>query len=193
MATPLGTSHPKKSPIRVENHSQSTKEAWYIFDGLLAFGKVDLSKAFDRRYWCSDYRRTLTFGIGIMILPKEYARRYKSRLRSYHLIVYLGSADRTVDSADRAVDSALAADLGLRLVHVNTSRTEEIADTVMGSSSASSAARTSSPATCSPPPAGSASSSLSAVGCAAVAALFSASSESPRRLGLWPLAVWPSK
>ncbi|BAT74248.1 hypothetical protein VIGAN_01187400 [Vigna angularis var. angularis] len=54
------------------------------------------------------------------------------RLRSYHLIVCLGSADRTVDSADRAVDSALAADLGLHLVHVDTSRTEEIADTVMG-------------------------------------------------------------
>ncbi|KAG2409734.1 C-terminal binding protein [Vigna angularis] len=55
-----------------------------------------------------------------------------NRLRSYHLIVCLGSADRTVDSADRAVDSALAADLGLHLVHVDTSRTEEIADTVMG-------------------------------------------------------------
>ncbi|XP_014498054.1 C-terminal binding protein AN [Vigna radiata var. radiata] len=51
-------------------------------------------------------------------------RAAQRRLRSYHLILCLGSADR-------AVDSALAADLGLRLVHVDTSRAEEIADTVM--------------------------------------------------------------
>nr|KYP64255.1 hypothetical protein KK1_018847 [Cajanus cajan] len=51
-------------------------------------------------------------------------RAAQRRLRAYHLILCLGSADR-------AVDSALAADLGLRLVHVDTSRAEEIADTVM--------------------------------------------------------------
>ncbi|TKY65399.1 C-terminal binding protein AN [Spatholobus suberectus] len=51
-------------------------------------------------------------------------RAAQRRLRSYHLILCLGSADR-------AVDSALAADLGLRLVHVDASRAEEIADTVM--------------------------------------------------------------
>ena len=51
-------------------------------------------------------------------------RAAQRRLRSYHLILCLGSADR-------AVDSSLAADLGLRLVHVDTSRAEEIADTVM--------------------------------------------------------------
>ncbi|KAJ4843886.1 hypothetical protein Tsubulata_024364 [Turnera subulata] len=51
-------------------------------------------------------------------------RAAQRRLRPYQLILCLGSSDR-------AVDSALAADLGLRLVHVDTSRAEEIADTVM--------------------------------------------------------------
>ena len=51
-------------------------------------------------------------------------RAAQRRLRPYQLILCLGSADR-------AVESALAADLGLRLVHVDTSRAEEIADTVM--------------------------------------------------------------
>ncbi|CAL9093070.1 unnamed protein product [Musa textilis] len=46
------------------------------------------------------------------------------RLRPWQLVLCLGSADR-------AVDSALAADLGLRLVHVDASRAEEVADTVM--------------------------------------------------------------
>ncbi|KAE8693844.1 C-terminal binding protein AN [Hibiscus syriacus] len=51
-------------------------------------------------------------------------RAAQRRLRPYHLILCLGSSDR-------AVDSALAADLGLRLVHVDATRAEEIADTVM--------------------------------------------------------------
>ncbi|PRQ58282.1 putative oxidoreductase [Rosa chinensis] len=51
-------------------------------------------------------------------------RAAQRRLRPYQLILCLGSADR-------ATDSALAADLGLRLVHVDASRAEEIADTVM--------------------------------------------------------------
>ncbi|KAG2396582.1 C-terminal binding protein [Vigna angularis] len=51
-------------------------------------------------------------------------RAAQRRLHSYHLILCLGSGDH-------AVDSALSADLGLRLVHVDTSRAEEIADTVM--------------------------------------------------------------
>lgn len=51
-------------------------------------------------------------------------RAAQRRLRPYQLILCLGSSDR-------AVDSSLAADLGLRLVHVDTSRAEEIADTVM--------------------------------------------------------------
>ncbi|PON68040.1 Erythronate-4-phosphate dehydrogenase [Parasponia andersonii] len=51
-------------------------------------------------------------------------RAAQRRLRPYQLILCLGSADRSVDSS-------LASDLGLRLVHVDTSRAEEIADTVM--------------------------------------------------------------
>jgi phosphoglycerate dehydrogenase-like enzyme len=51
-------------------------------------------------------------------------RAAQRRLRPYQLILCLGSADRSVDSA-------LASDLGLRLVHVDASRAEEIADTVM--------------------------------------------------------------
>ncbi|KAI4328833.1 hypothetical protein L6164_021158 [Bauhinia variegata] len=51
-------------------------------------------------------------------------RAAQRRLHSDQLILCLGSADRSVDSS-------LASDLGLRLVHVDTSRAEEIADTVM--------------------------------------------------------------
>lgn len=51
-------------------------------------------------------------------------RAAQRRLRPYQLILCLGSSDR-------AVDSVLAADLGLRIIHVDTSRAEEIADTVM--------------------------------------------------------------
>lgn len=56
----------------------------------------------------------------LSFLPRAAQRR----LRPSQLILCLGSADR-------AVDSALASDLGLRLVHVDVSRAEEIADTVM--------------------------------------------------------------
>ncbi|KAM7277335.1 hypothetical protein ACFE04_019201 [Oxalis oulophora] len=51
-------------------------------------------------------------------------RAAQRRLRPYQLILCLGSADR-------ACDSALASDLGLQLVHVDASRAEEIADSVM--------------------------------------------------------------
>ncbi|GLT84653.1 hypothetical protein SLE2022_028710 [Rubroshorea leprosula] len=51
-------------------------------------------------------------------------RAAQRRLRPNQLILCLGSSDR-------AVDSTLAADLGLQLVHVDVSRAEEIADTVM--------------------------------------------------------------
>ncbi|CAM8963776.1 unnamed protein product [Rhodiola kirilowii] len=51
-------------------------------------------------------------------------RAAQRRLQPYQLVLCLGSADR-------AVDSALAADLGLRLVHVDVSRAEEVADTIM--------------------------------------------------------------
>ncbi|RWW15053.1 hypothetical protein GW17_00021128, partial [Ensete ventricosum] len=56
----------------------------------------------------------------LSLLPAPAQRR----LRPWQLVLCLGSADR-------AIDSALAADLGLRLVHVDASRAEEVADTVM--------------------------------------------------------------
>ncbi|CAH9123708.1 unnamed protein product [Cuscuta epithymum] len=57
----------------------------------------------------------------LAFLPRAAQRR----LRPWQLILCLGSSDRSVDSA-------LAADLGLtQLVHVDCSRAEEIADTVM--------------------------------------------------------------
>ncbi|KAG9455305.1 hypothetical protein H6P81_008209 [Aristolochia fimbriata] len=56
----------------------------------------------------------------LAFLPRAAQRR----LQSWQLILCLGSSDR-------AVDSALAADLGLRLVHVDVNRAEEVADTVM--------------------------------------------------------------
>ncbi|VFQ75641.1 unnamed protein product [Cuscuta campestris] len=57
----------------------------------------------------------------LAFLPRAAQRR----LRPWQLILCLGSSDR-------AVDSALAADLGLtQLVHVDCSRAEEVADTVM--------------------------------------------------------------
>ncbi|KAG8391875.1 hypothetical protein BUALT_Bualt01G0232400 [Buddleja alternifolia] len=57
----------------------------------------------------------------LAFLPRAAQRQ----LRPWQLILCLGSSDR-------AVDSALAADLGLnRLIHVDVSRAEEVADTVM--------------------------------------------------------------
>ncbi|KAJ8433661.1 LOW QUALITY PROTEIN: hypothetical protein Cgig2_002332 [Carnegiea gigantea] len=56
----------------------------------------------------------------LAFLPRAAQRR----LKPWQLILCLGSYDR-------AVDSALAVDLGLRLVHVDVSRAEEVADTVM--------------------------------------------------------------
>ncbi|KAL4186991.1 hypothetical protein AMTRI_Chr09g16620 [Amborella trichopoda] len=51
-------------------------------------------------------------------------RAAQRRLHSSQLLLCLGSSDK-------AVDSSLATDLGLHLVHVDTSRAEEVADTVM--------------------------------------------------------------
>ncbi|XP_062216984.1 C-terminal binding protein AN-like [Phragmites australis] len=56
----------------------------------------------------------------LAFLPRAAQRR----LRPWQLLLCLGSSDR-------AADSAVAADLGLRLVHVDANRAEEVADTVM--------------------------------------------------------------
>ncbi|CAM0956380.1 unnamed protein product [Alopecurus aequalis] len=56
----------------------------------------------------------------LAFLPRAAQRR----LRPWQLILCLGSPDR-------AADAAAAAELGLRLVHVDTNRAEEVADTVM--------------------------------------------------------------
>ncbi|XXG76451.1 hypothetical protein AAC387_Pa08g0798 [Persea americana] len=56
----------------------------------------------------------------LAFLPRAAQRR----LQPWQLILCLGSADRSVDSA-------LASELGLRLVHVDAGRAEEVADTVM--------------------------------------------------------------
>ncbi|RZC72461.1 hypothetical protein C5167_047941 [Papaver somniferum] len=56
----------------------------------------------------------------LSFLPRAAQRR----LQPWQMILCLGSSDR-------AVDSTLANDLGLRLIHVDTCRAEEIADTVM--------------------------------------------------------------
>ncbi|KAI3800547.1 hypothetical protein L1987_28638 [Smallanthus sonchifolius] len=57
----------------------------------------------------------------LAFLPRAAQRR----LRPWQIVLCLGSSDRSADSA-------IAADLGLgRLVHVDVSRAEEIADTVM--------------------------------------------------------------
>ncbi|KAI4995396.1 hypothetical protein ZWY2020_035299 [Hordeum vulgare] len=50
-------------------------------------------------------------------------RAAQRRLRPWQLLLGLGSPDRAADAA--------AADLGLRLVHVDANRAEEVADTVM--------------------------------------------------------------
>ncbi|MQM21701.1 hypothetical protein Taro_054745 [Colocasia esculenta] len=56
----------------------------------------------------------------LAFLPRAAQRR----LQPWQLVLCLGSADR-------GVDTALAADLGLQLVHVDANRAEEVADTVM--------------------------------------------------------------
>ncbi|CAM0870259.1 unnamed protein product [Alopecurus aequalis] len=61
-----------------------------------------------------------------VLLPSlaSLPRAAQRRLRPWQLLLCLGSADR-------AADAAAAADLGLRLLHVDASRAEEVADTVM--------------------------------------------------------------
>ncbi|XP_047083932.1 C-terminal binding protein AN-like [Lolium rigidum] len=61
-----------------------------------------------------------------VLLPSLAAlpRAAQRRLRPWQLLLCLGSADR-------AADAAAAAALGLRLVHVDASRADEVADTVM--------------------------------------------------------------
>ena len=56
----------------------------------------------------------------LAFLPRAAQRR----LRPWQLLLCLGSPDR-------AADAAAAAELGLRLVHVDANRAEEVADTVM--------------------------------------------------------------
>lgn len=56
----------------------------------------------------------------LAFLPRAAQRR----LRPWQLLLCLGSPDR-------AADAAAAADLGLRLVHVDANRADEVADTVM--------------------------------------------------------------
>jgi phosphoglycerate dehydrogenase-like enzyme len=56
----------------------------------------------------------------LAFLPRAAQRR----LRPWQLLLCLGSADRSADDA-------VAGDLGLRLVHVDASRAEEVSDTVM--------------------------------------------------------------
>ncbi|KAK4802005.1 hypothetical protein SAY86_000208 [Trapa natans] len=69
--------------------------------------------------------KTIESASAVLIHSLAYLpRAAQRRLRPYQLVLCLGSADR-------AVDSALATDLELRLVHVDASRAEEIADSVM--------------------------------------------------------------
>ncbi|KAK4748436.1 hypothetical protein SAY87_015022 [Trapa incisa] len=69
--------------------------------------------------------KTIESASAVLIHSLAYLpRAAQRRLRHYQLVLCLGSADR-------AVDSALATDLELRLVHVDASRAEEIADSVM--------------------------------------------------------------
>ncbi|XP_038684413.1 C-terminal binding protein AN [Tripterygium wilfordii] len=84
--------------------------------GIAAVEHVPLSRLAD----CKIDAASVVLLNSLSYLPRAAQRR----LGPFQLILCLGSADR-------AVDSALAADLGLRLVHVDTSRAEEIADTVM--------------------------------------------------------------
>nr|XP_019705218.1 LOW QUALITY PROTEIN: C-terminal binding protein AN-like [Elaeis guineensis] len=84
--------------------------------GVAAVEHVGLSRLADGRIESA----AVVLVHSLAFLPRAAQRR----LRPWQLILCLGSSDRTVDSA-------LAADLGLRLVHVDAGRAEEVADTVM--------------------------------------------------------------
>ncbi|KAL6006705.1 hypothetical protein ACLOJK_032198 [Asimina triloba] len=84
--------------------------------GLANVEHVSLSRIADGRIETA----AAVFLHSLAFLPRAAQRR----LRPSQLIICLGSSDK-------AVDSALAADLGLRLIHVDVSRAEEVADTVM--------------------------------------------------------------
>ncbi|KAK9147400.1 hypothetical protein Scep_006157 [Stephania cephalantha] len=84
--------------------------------GVAAVDHVSLSRLADGRIEAA----AAVLLHSLAFLPRAAQRR----LQPSQLILCLGSSDRSVDSA-------LASDLGLRLVHVDTSRAEEVADTVM--------------------------------------------------------------
>ncbi|XP_008805571.1 C-terminal binding protein AN-like [Phoenix dactylifera] len=87
-----------------------------VLAGVAAIEHVGLSRLADGRIESA----AAVLVHSLAFLPRAAQRR----LRPWQLILCLGSTDRTVDSA-------LAADLGLRLVHVDAGRAEEVADTVM--------------------------------------------------------------
>ncbi|KAJ3682062.1 hypothetical protein LUZ60_014635 [Juncus effusus] len=86
------------------------------FAGVASVEHIPLSRLSDGRIEAA----SAVLVHSLAFLPRAAQRR----LRPWQLILCLGSTDR-------AVDSALAADLGLRLVHVDANRAEEVADTVM--------------------------------------------------------------
>ncbi|KAJ0969963.1 hypothetical protein J5N97_022840 [Dioscorea zingiberensis] len=84
--------------------------------GLASVEHVGLSRVSDGRIESA----AVVLLHSLAFLPRAAQRR----LQPWQLILCLGSTDR-------AVDSSLASDLGLRLVHVDSGRAEEVADTIM--------------------------------------------------------------
>ncbi|XP_021767138.1 C-terminal binding protein AN [Chenopodium quinoa] len=118
---PKSTAHHQKptSPIPLVvtlNCIEDNALEQHSLAGVAAIEHVGLSRLADGRIESA----AAVLLHSLAFLPRAAQRR----LRPWQLVLCLGSSDR-------AVDSALAADLGLRLVHVDVSRSEEIADTVM--------------------------------------------------------------
>lgn len=85
-------------------------------NGIALFQHVELSRIADGR---------IEAAMAVLLHSLAYLpRAAQRRLQPWQLILCLGSSDK-------AVDSALATDLGLQLLHVDTSRAEEVADSVM--------------------------------------------------------------
>ncbi|KAF9618015.1 hypothetical protein IFM89_039412 [Coptis chinensis] len=121
--TPILMSHPnnntKPSPLPLVVSLNCLEECnleQETLDGIATVEHIGLNRLTDGRIESASaiLLHSLAF------LPRAAQRR----LQPWQIILCLGSSDRSVDTA-------LASDLGLRLVHVDTSRAEEIADTVM--------------------------------------------------------------
>ncbi|KAI0488258.1 hypothetical protein KFK09_028085 [Dendrobium nobile] len=115
--SPSDPNHPLQLPLIISlNCIEDVSFEQQSLSGIASVEHVALSDLSDGRIESS----AVVLLHSLAFLPRAAQRR----LQSWQLIICLGSSSRVVDSA-------LATDLGLRVVHIDVSRADEIADSVM--------------------------------------------------------------